>query len=301
MQDPATLRARPSTAALWCALFGIGMAWGSSQYFSKVVVTAGHHALGMSIATATLGAVIITAFALARGVRLPLSRRHLVFYAICGLTGTALPNYTSFTAMGQLPLGVMAIIIAAVPMMTFVAALVFRIERPAPRRLIGLLIGAVAVLILVIPDASLPRPGDAIWVVVALTTGISYTVENIYIAKARPEDCSALQTLCGLSWMSVLLILPLVTATDTWMVFAGFGMSEAGILGMTLTHLMAYGGFVWLITSAGPVFAAQVGYVVTLTGVLLGILLLGESHSNWVWLSLALMFCGLALVQPKKG
>ena len=68
---------------------------------------------------------------------------------------------------------------------------------------------------------------------------------------------------------------------------------------MTLAHLGAYGGFVWLIGRAGPVFAAQVGYVVTLTGVILGMAVLGETHSAWVWAALVTMLAGLALVQPR--
>ena len=284
---------------LWAALLVIGTAWGSSQYFSKLIVSAGHHPLGISVASTGLGAVLITLFAMSRGVRLPISRRHLVFYAVCGLTGTALPNFTSYTAMRELPLGVVSIIIAAVPMMTFLAALAMRMDRAEPGRVLGLVLGTSAVLILILPDASLPRPGDAIWVLVSLMTGVAYTIENIYIARARPEDCSAMATLVGLSWVALLMILPLTWATGTWMEVTEFGTAEAALVAMTLAHLLAYGGFVWLISQAGPVFAAQVGYIVTLTGVGFGIAFLGETHSLWVWAALVLMLGGLALVQPR--
>lgn len=295
-----TAPARPKTSLiLWAALLAIGLSWGASQYLSKLIVSAGHHPLGISVASAGLGAVVITLFALMRGVRLPLSHRHLVFYAVCGLTGTALPNFTSYTAMRELPLGVVSIIIAAVPMMTFLAALALRLDRAEPGRVMGVLLGTAAVLILVLPEASLPRPGDWIWVGVSLVTGLAYTAENVYIARARPDDCTALTALVGLSWMALLMILPLTWATGTWMSMGGFGTAEMALVAMTLAHLMAYGGFVWLISQAGPVFAAQVGYIVTLTGVGFGIVLLGETHSLWVWAALLLMMGGLALVQPR--
>ena len=82
--------------------------------------------------------------------------------------------------------------------------------------------------------------------------------------------------------------------------FGSFDVSELALIAMTFAHILAYGGFVWLIGRAGPVFAAQVAYVVTLTGVFLGIVILGEVHSTWVWLSLVLMMAGLALVQPRE-
>ena len=58
--------------------------------------------------------------------------------------------------------------------------------------------------------------------------------------------------------------------------------------------------YIYLIGQAGPVFASQVAYAVTLAGVLWGMALFGERHSPWIWLSLALMLAGLALVTPRK-
>lgn len=52
--------------------------------------------------------------------------------------------------------------------------------------------------------------------------------------------------------------------------------------------------------SAGPVFASQTAYVITLAGMFWGILLLGERHSLYVWGALVLMLTGLALVRPRE-
>lgn len=278
----------------------IGFAWGTTQLFSKLIVSDGHHPIGITFTATVLGAALITVFTRVRGVTLPLSRRHLAFYAVCGLTGTALPNMLSYTAIAHLPVGVMSIVMCAVPMTTFLAALVFGMDRAEPKRVTGLMCGAGAVLLLVLPEASLPGTGDAIWVMAALGSGLCYTVENIFIARARPGDCTALQTLCGLSWAAMLLIAPVAAMTGTWMPVGTFDVAEFSLVAMTVMHLIAYGGFVWLIGQAGPVFAAQVGYPVTLSGVLLGMAVLGESHSGWVWLSLCLMLVGLSLVQPRK-
>ena len=49
-----------------------------------------------------------------------------------------------------------------------------------------------------------------------------------------------------------------------------------------------------------PVFASQIAYVVTLGGVFLSAVLLGERYSPWVYLSLVLMIGGLFLVQPRQ-
>ena len=65
--------------------------------------------------------------------------------------------------------------------------------------------------------------------------------------------------------------------------------------------MVAYTGYIWLVGRAGAVFASQVAYVVTLGGVLLSALFLGERYSAWVWSALALMIAGLALVQPRRA
>ena len=52
---------------------------------------------------------------------------------------------------------------------------------------------------------------------------------------------------------------------------------------------------------AGAVFAAQVSYLVTGTGLLWSMAILGERYSLWVWGALAVVFAGLFLVQPRPA
>ena len=70
---------------------------------------------------------------------------------------------------------------------------------------------------------------------------------------------------------------------------------------MAVASATAYTLLLHVIRSAGPVFASQSAYVITLAGVFWGIVLLGERHSLYVWAALALMLVGLALVRPRDG
>ena len=300
MADLAPAPTVARNGALWLALVLVGIGWGSTQLLSKIVMTAGHHPLGVTLVTAGIGAALSTGLVLARGGRLPLARRHLVFYAVCGLTGTALPNSLSYAGMRELPVGIMAIVISIVPITTFLGALVLRMDRPEPRRVLGLLCGAAAVLLLVVPDASLPEPEDAPWIVLPVLTGLSYTVESLYIGRSQPRDVGALQTLCGLTWAALLMLAPVVAASGTWVRVGSPGTAELALLLMACLNVGAYTGYVWLVGRGGAVFASQTGYVVTLAGVFLGMAVLGERHSGWVWLSLALMLAGLTLVRPRR-
>ena len=59
--------------------------------------------------------------------------------------------------------------------------------------------------------------------------------------------------------------------------------------------------FFYSIKSAGPVFASQCAYVVTISGVIWGIIVFSEQHTVWVWASVIVMLLGLVLVTPDPG
>ena len=65
-------------------------------------------------------------------------------------------------------------------------------------------------------------------------------------------------------------------------------------------HALVYTGYVWLVGRAGSVFAAQVGYPVTATGVLWAMLILSETYSPYFWAAAALILGGVFLVQPRQ-
>jgi drug/metabolite transporter (DMT)-like permease len=77
-------------------------------------------------------------------------------------------------------------------------------------------------------------------------------------------------------------------------------LSSAGlaISAIAIFSTLAYIMFFYAIKTAGPVFASQCAYVVTISGVLWGIVIFAEVHTVWVWLSVAVMMAGLALVTP---
>ncbi len=295
-----TSSARRRSALLWLVLFVIGVAWGATGPLSKLAVSTGNHPVGVAFWGTVIGASVLTVGLLLSGKRLPLGRRNLVFFLICGFLGTALPNSLSYMAYEHLPVGVMAICIALGPMVTLLIALPLGIEQPDHRRLIGLGLGAVAVLLIVLPESGLPEPDQAAWVALPVIVSLAYATENVYIATARPPGLDTLTIMCGLTWGALILLTPVLVASDAWFDITRLGPPEQAIIANSALHIGAYFCFIWLIGQAGPVFASQVGYVVTSSGVILGIIIYGERHSSWVWLALVLMFAGLILVNPKR-
>ncbi|MEL6196306.1 MAG: DMT family transporter [Pseudomonadota bacterium] len=297
---PKTTTTALHPAALWAGLFAVGLSWGLTQFFMKGAMTGGYHPIGAAFWQAAIGAVVAGAALLATGRKLPLSRHHAAFYAACGLLGTALPAALSFEAIRHLPVGIQSLVISMVPILTVAMALGLRIERAEARRVGGVLLGFAAVALIVVPDSSLPDPALAVFVLLPLVSATCYALENIVIAKFRPPGVDALQIGCGLLWAAVIMLAPIVLIGGFETMPQRLDSATVQLFAVTVFNIIAYLGFVWLIGHGGPVFASQVGYIVTATGVLSGVVFLGERHGLTLWLAMALLFAGVALVSPRR-
>ena len=282
-------------------LVALGTTWGLTVPLTKIAVSTGHKPLGLISWQMLIATIALSAISVARRVGPDLNRRTLIYFLTIGLLGTIFPNSFSYLAASHLPAGVMGIVIASVPMFSLGIALGLRIERPSLRRGIGVLFGAGAVILLVGPETSLPDPDKAIFVLVALVAPFCYGAEGNYIAARAPADVDPVVTLLGASAIGCLIAWPLAVSTDSLVdLFTPWGPAEWALLLSSLCHVVAYTSYIWLVGKAGPVFASQAAYVVTVSAVLLSALILRETYSGWVWSALILMIAGLALVQPRR-
>jgi drug/metabolite transporter (DMT)-like permease len=232
---------------------------------------------------------------------LPREPRHIAFYAIIALIGTLLPNSASYTAAIHLPSGILSIVLSLIPMLAFPIALAWGLDRFSGRRLLGLCLGLSAIVLIAAPGTSLPDPAMVWWLPVALIAPLFYAVEGNFVARYGTEGLDALQVLLGASLVGMILALPLAVMTGQFISpLPPWGAPDIAIVVSSVAHALVYTAYVWLVTRAGSVFAAQVSYLVTGFGIIWAKLILGETYSPWVWAALVLMMAGLALVQPRK-
>ncbi len=289
-----------SRAGLIAVLVVIGTGWGITQPLLKISVSDGHGAFGLIFWQQVVMVLGLGALMAVTRRRLPVDAGSLRAYLVIALIGTVLPNSASYRAAVHLPAGVMSIMLSLIPMLAFPVALVMGVERFRPARLLGLAAGLGAVLLLVVPDASLPDRAMVPWVGVALLAGISYAFEGNFVARYGTGRADAIQTIFGASVVGAMLVWPLVAITGQSIpAQAAFSMAGAALIASSLIHAAVYVGYVWLVARAGSVFAVQCSYIVTISGVFWAMVLLGESYSPYIWASLALMLVGLALVQPR--
>jgi drug/metabolite transporter (DMT)-like permease len=279
----------------------LGAGWGFTMPMTKIAVSTGYGHFGLIFWQLAIGTAVIAMIALIRGMRLPLSVRHLRFYLTIAFIGTIGPNALSYQAAVHLPAGVISILLSMIPMLAFPIALALGLDRFEMRRLLGLLVGLAGVLLIVAPGAELSGAIPVLWVGAVLVTCSFYAFEGNYVARWGTLGLDALQVLFGASLVGMVVALPLALFSGQWIdARPPWGAPDLALIAASVAHVLVYAGYVWLVSRAGPVFTAQVSYFVTLAGVFWAKLILDESYSPLVWVSLALMVLGMALVQPRR-
>lgn len=282
-------------------LLVIGAAWGLSVPLMTVVVSTGYRPLGLMAWTQTIMLALLGAIILLRDRAIPAWRGSLRLFLAVAVFGALLPGYASYAAAAALPAGIRGIIIALVPMFVLPLAILFRFERPDPRRAAGVLAGAVAVTLIGLPAAGVTPVVGVGMILVALVAPFSYAIEATYLAWRGQRGLDPFQLLAGASAVGLVIAWPLAAATGQLVLPRHIGAAEWALLASGVLNALAYAGYVWLIASAGSVFASLVAYLVTGFGVVFSMLLLGERYAPAVWLAFALMLGGLALIQPRPA
>lgn len=294
--------AAPAPALLPLALLLLlGAIWGGTLSIAKLAAVHGVPPVAFVFWYALGAGLVLLATARARRTAAPLDRRHLAYYALCGVTGIAAPQVNSLYVLGHIPAGVMAVVLTTVPVFTYALALAVGAERFRAARFAGIACGFAGALALVLPRGSLPAPGMALWAALGLVTPACYALQNVLAARLRPPRAASLALAGGMLLTTAAVLLPVALLTgQMYLPRWPAGTAEAALLAQLLLTSLAYLLYFELLRLAGPVYVAQVAYVVTLTGIGWGMVLFGERHSLWVAVATALIFAGVALVNLRR-
>ena len=281
-------------------LLGMGLGWGLTQPLGKIAASSGHPPFGLIFWQLVVCTFVLGALTLIRGKGLSTTPAALQFYVVVAVLGTLIPNATFYISVTRLPAGIMSIMISMVPLLAFPIALTLRMDHFSARRAGGLALGLAGVLLIALPSASLPDPAMAAFLPLAMVGPLFYALESTYVARVGTAGMDAVQAMFGASLVGLVLCVPLMLALGHWFAMPlPPGRVEWALIASSALHALLYASFVWLAAHAGAVFASQSSYIVTVSGVVWAMVILGERFSPWVWAAAAVMLCGLALVQPR--
>jgi drug/metabolite transporter (DMT)-like permease len=224
----------------------------------------------------------------------PLKRPHLIHYGVSGLTGLVLSNLCGFTSLQHIPAGFFSLLIPLSPMLTVLGAMVLRMESVSWRRIGGSVLGLVGIGLAMAPGAALPDPKALPWALLAALTPVWYAAANIAGVKLAPRGAAPLALAAGTCGAAALIMAVIALATGQIRAVAWEGLPITMTQGVLLA--LAYLIYFRSLATQGGVVTSQVGYIVTITGLIWGFAIFGEVPG---WLTIpaaALVFAGLALV-----
>ncbi|MDH3386261.1 MAG: DMT family transporter [Gammaproteobacteria bacterium] len=281
-------------------ILGSGAIWGVTFSFALIATAEGAHPLGLSAWQVVLTALFFLIACLVSRVTL-FDLKNLRHYVVLALVGITAPNLLYYYAAPHLSAGILAITVSTVPLFTYAIMLVLRFESVIARRLAGIVLGMTAILLLVVPDQGLSSDDASFWILLVVVCALLYAVENVYIGRGIPAHIDIREFLFGSNLVAILLQFPLaiylgVDESWTWLA------TDAGVavIGIAVGSGFAYSMFFYTIKTSGPVFASQCAYVVTISGVIWGIIIFAEQHTVWIWISVIVMLLGLVLVTPDE-
>jgi len=275
-------------------LIAAAVVYGGIFSASKAAQAAGWPPLAFAFAQSIGAGAILLLYCLTLGGGLPLSRKHLQSYIVIGALVIGLPQSLLTWVAGNLPAGIMTLVLALSPPLTFLFAVLLRLELFRMRGLIGIAIAFAGVVVLVSPGSDLEASGAIGWFFLALLAPLCFALSNVSAALLRPPATSSAAMACGMLLGSALVLAPILAvvgeaplppALDSASLLPALAAIAINVLFIVL--------FFEIIRLAGPTFFAQFNYLAVIAGVTWGAVLFGERPGWHFWAAFALMLIGI--------
>jgi drug/metabolite transporter (DMT)-like permease len=186
-------------------------------------------------------------------------------------------------------------------MLTYGLALAMAMDRLHWHKVAGIGLALAGVLFIVLPEASLPDPAMAGWVLFAMLASASFAIANVAAARTRPPQTASLAMAAAMSLAAAAFLLPAMVIDGSWWFFdSGLDTGAWAVIGLGAIFAMLFTLFFEIVRLAGPVFFSTVNYIGPLSGVVLAMVIFGETLSPWLWAALALMMAGLTLMNLRR-
>ena len=286
---------------VWIWLLSLSVLWGGSFFFAKVALA--------ELAPLTVVFCRVALAALALNLVLTVSGGGLFrpgtpwrSYAMMGLLNNLISFGLIFWGQTQIASGLASILNATTPLFTLVVAhFITHDERIGGLKLGALLIGISGVAVLIGPDALTTSQGTA-GQIACLGAALSYAFAGVYGRRFRTMGVTPLDAAAGQVTASAMLILPIMLLVDhpwslampptaiTWAALAGLAL---------LSTALAYVLYFRILAVAGATNLLLVTFLIPVTAILLGALILRERLEPRQFAGMVLIGLALAIMDGR--
>ena len=289
------------SARVWFWLLSLAVLWGGSFFFAKVAL-AELAPLTVVFCRVALAALALNLVLFSSGRALFRAGAPLRAYAAMGLLNNLIPFGLIFWGQTQIESGLASILNATTPLFTLlVAHFVTHDERIGGLKLGALVLGIGGVAVLMGPDPIGSSPGTA-GQIACLGAALSYGFAGVYGRRFAKMGVSPLEAATGQVTLSAMLILPIMLIVDRpWMLptlpSPTTGAALAGLA--LLSTALAYVLYFRILAAAGATNLLLVTFLIPVTAILLGALVLGERLAPRHFAGMILISLSLAAIDGR--
>jgi drug/metabolite transporter (DMT)-like permease len=302
MRDGSAPQQRSMNATEWALLLLLAVLWGGSFFFAKVAL-ATIPALTLVALRTGIAALALLVFLAVRGIALPRSAKAWGRYLVMGLLNNAIPFALINWGQTQIDSGLAAILNATTPLFTVLLAhLVTADERLTRNRVAGVVLGFAGVVVMIGPSALRGLGLAGLGKLAVVGAACSYACAGLYGRRLAllPPVANA----CGMLVASSLVMLAVALVVDGPGGFAR-GLAAGPPIWASLAALallstaLAYIVYFRILATAGATNLLLVTFLIPVSALLLGGLVLGERPDWTSFAGMALIFLGLGAVDGR--
>jgi len=283
----------------WALLFLLAFIWGGSFYFGRVTVIE-VPPLTVVFFRVFLAALALWVYLIATGRKFPFSRKFIGAVAIMSILNNVIPFSLILYGQTQIGSGLASLVNAMTPIWTIIFAHFFTTdEKFSSNRIAGVFLGFCGVGVMMGADLLSGLFASALAQVMVLTATISYGCAGVFGKRFKDADPIAVST--GQLTASSLIMLPIALFVDhPWKLEMPSLAAILSIIALAVVcTAIAYVIFFRILASAGATFLSLVTFLVPVSAIILGILLLDEVLTLWQLVGMGLIAAGLIAVDGR--
>ena len=289
------------SARVWIWLLSLSVLWGGLFFFAKVAL-AELQPLTVVFCRVALAALALNIVLAVAGRPLFRAGTRWRSFATMGLLNNLVPFGLIFWGQTQIASGLASILNATTPLFTLVVAhFLTKDERIGRLKLGALLVGLCGVAVLVGPSLLVAGQSTA-GQLACLGAALSYAFAGVYGRQFKSMGVAPLDAAAGQATASAMLILPIMLLVDHPWTLAVFpsGITWAALAGLALlSTALAYVLYFRILEVAGPTNLLLVTFLIPVTAILLGALVLDERLLPRQFAGMLLIGLALALLDER--
>ncbi|AYO85518.1 DMT family transporter [Methylobacterium brachiatum] len=289
------------SAPEWAMLLGLSILWGGSFFFTGLAL-AGLPPLTLVVLRVGLAALILNLILPLTGTRLPGTRDIWAAFLGMGLLNNVLPFSLIVWGQTHIASGLAAILNATTPLFTVIVAhLLTPDERMTGNRLAGVLVGLGGVAVMVGPAAIAGSGAGFLAQLAVLGAALSYAGAGVFGRRFKRMGVPPLAVATGQVTASALVLLPAALTIDhPWTLPMPGAPVWGAVFGIaTLSTALAYVLYFRILARAGATNLSLVTFLIPVSAILLGALVLGERLEKRHYLGMTLIGGGLAAIDGR--